>query len=50
MYPRFMMYKKSYSELINFTKEAKANGKIQDLKFQLENNDKTIIKLKFILD
>lgn len=32
MYPRFMMYKKSYSDLMFFNKEIKAKCNINDLK------------------
>ncbi|CAD8149005.1 unnamed protein product [Paramecium pentaurelia] len=50
MYPRFMMYKKSYYELINFSKEVKQKCKSPDFVLQLEKNDKTIFKLKGVLD
>lgn len=50
MYPRFMMYKKSYYELINFTQEIKQKCKAPDFVLQLEKNDKTIFKLKGVLD
>ncbi|CAD8141721.1 unnamed protein product [Paramecium octaurelia] len=49
-YPRFMLYKRSYSELLQFTKDASARTNPNEFKICLEKNEKTLFKLKTILE
>ncbi|CAD8048273.1 unnamed protein product [Paramecium sonneborni] len=50
MFPRFMLYKRSYCELINFSKEVREKCQLETIKKQLEKYDKTIKRLKQVLD
>ncbi|CAK90859.1 unnamed protein product (macronuclear) [Paramecium tetraurelia] len=50
MYPRFMLYKRSYAELLQFTKDVRARADLKQFKVCLEKNETTLYKLKITLE